>query len=262
MATAYTSRVSAKARRAALLLTLLTTGCASLPIAAPGVVPRLAVLTPFDGVPVRSRDALPGDPGTEDLDAARDLGLVRLRADLVDELRGAGLTIVETDLPTRTGERPAASELAKLGREAGCDAVVFTQLLAYGDIRRSWLWVLAAQGLVAGIGHGVAVAAATGDKGLGWWAGGAEFALETVTWVGGAVLGSRGIDPVLVRVRLVRSSDGAVLRTWTLEGTRPVRRWFRRKGEPPRDERLRAVADHIFAKLAHKMSKRLDSGDQ
>jgi hypothetical protein len=38
---------------------------------------------------------------------------------------------------------------------------------------------------------------------------------------------------------------------------RPVRRWFRRRGEPPRDERLRHVADQVFAKLAPRMSRRL-----
>jgi hypothetical protein len=64
-------------------------------------------------------------------------------------------------------------------------------------VRRSWLWLLAAQGLVAGIGHGIVVAKATGSAVTGWWRGAGEFVLETVTWVGGAYkrrVGDRAMD--------------------------------------------------------------------
>jgi len=215
------------------------------------------VLTPFDGIPIRSRDALPPAEDPADLDAARNVALRSLRGDLALRLHDRGLEVVEGDPPQLTGSRPSNAQLAALGRSAGADATLFTELVAYGNIRRSWLWILAAQGLLAGIGHGVVVAAATGSSTYGWWAGAAEFALETTTWVGGALIGSRGIDPVLVRVRLVRSRDAAVVGHWTREGLRPVRRWFRRKGEPPRDERLRGVADQVFDKLAKRIGRKL-----
>lgn len=215
----------------------------------------MAVLTPLDGVPVRSRDALPALPAPAGLDESRSAGMLALRHDLAGALAARGFEVVETDLAPTTGARPRPPALAALGGDA--DAVVFVQLLAYGDIRRSWLWVLAAQGLAAGIGHGLVVGAATGDSALAWLAGTGEFLLETVTWVGGALVGSRGIDPVLLRVWLVRTRDGALLGHWTREGTRPFRRWFRRKGQPPRAERLRAVADRIFTKLALRVERRL-----
>jgi hypothetical protein len=244
---------------------LLASGCASAPVAAPAVPapgdsPRVALLTPLDGVPVRSLDVFAGVAEASGLEPARARSLALLRDDLAAALRARGLDVVEIDAPAATGPRPAPTAAAALGRAAGADEVVVTRLVAYGDIRRSWLWILGAQALAAGIGHGVVVAAATGDSTLGWWAGGGEFLLETATWVGGALVGSRVVDPVVVRVWLVRASDGAVLGHWTREGARPFKNWFRRRGEPPRAERLRAVAGRIFAKLAPKLGRRARSG--
>lgn len=251
-------------RGAALLVAALAvTGCASASWTQDGGGRRLAVLTPLDGVQVRSRDALPAQPATADLtadlpadlEAARGIALLALRHDLAGALEQRGFEVVEVDRAPLTGPRPHPPALAALGGDA--DAVLFVQLLAYGDIRRSWLWVLGAQGLAAGIGHGLVVGAATGDSRLAWIAGSGEFLLETATWVGGALLGSRGIDPVLMRVWLVRTRDGAVLGRWTREGTRPFRHWFQRKGQPPRAERLRAVSERIFTKLARRVERRL-----
>jgi len=245
-------------RSGVLLLTIAASalGCASAPGTAPRPAARLAVITPFDGIPVRAADAL---APAASLEQARAATLVGLRGDLAAALRAKGIDVVELDSSTAAGGRPPApAEIAALGRAAGVDEVVAVHLLAYGDIRRSWLWVLAAQGFVAGVGHGVAVTAATGNPTLGWWAGAGEFALETVTWVGGAVVGGRAIDPVLVRVRLVRTADGAVIRHWTREGTRPLRQWLHRRDRPPRAERLRTVADHVFEKLAPRLARNLE----
>jgi hypothetical protein len=242
---------------AALLAAISLAGCASLPAARSDPSLRVALLTPLDGVPVRTRDVLSTTAAGADIEVARAASLLALRADFTAELRKRGVDVLEADLPALTGKRPSTAQLAAIGRAGDADLVVFTELLAYGDIRRSWLWVLAAQGLAAGIGHGVVVAAATGSSTYGWWAGAGEFALETATWVGGALVGSRGIDPVLARVSLIRVRDGAELGRWTREATRPLKRWFRRKGEPPRDVRLRSVADRLFEKLAPRLARRL-----
>lgn len=237
-------------------LVATSTGCATVAADPSGFARHLAVLTPVDGVPVRSRDALPPLPEEEGLDAAREQALADLRGDLAEDLAGLGFDVVTIDSPAATGPRPEPPEVAAWGRDAGADYVLSTQLLAYGDIRKSWLWMLAAQAFAAGVGHGVVVTAATGDPTLGWLAGAGEFLLESAVWVGGAWVGSRGIDPVLARFWLVRAADGEVVGHWTREGTRPWRQWFRRKGQPPRAERLRAVADRIFEKLGPKLAKR------
>ncbi|MFN7943626.1 MAG: hypothetical protein U0X73_18690 [Thermoanaerobaculia bacterium] len=217
---------------------------------------RVGVLTPRDGVPVRSRDAWPGDPATTPVAAAREQALRELRDDFAAALRARSVEATPIDAPPPSAKKVDPQAIAALGRVAGVDEVLFTELVAYGDIRRSWLWVLGAQGLAAGVGHGVVVAAATGRAALGWYAGGAEFLLETATWVGGAWLGSRAVDPVLIRSWLVRSRDGVVLKRWTREGLRPFPQWFRRRGLPPRAARLRAVADRAFEKLAPKIARR------
>jgi len=243
----------------AILATSLFLGCASTPAPRTAAPTSIAVTTPFDGIPIRSPDALAPDANEKSLEEARTGALLSLRESFVDALRENGLETSQADLPLLAGKRPTPSQIAVVGRSAGAKVVVFTELVAYGDIRRSWLWILAAQGLAAGIGHGVVVAAATGNATYGWWAGAGEFALETATWVGGALIGSRGIDPVLIRVSAIRVSDGAVVARWTREGTRPLKRWFRRKGEPPRDARLRAVARRVFDKLAPPLARKLGS---
>jgi hypothetical protein len=217
---------------------------------------RIGVLIPSDAVPVRSRDVWPGDPATTPVAAAREQALRGLRDDFAAALRARGVEARPLDAPPPSGRKVEPQAIAALGRVAGVDEVLFTELVAYGDIRRSWLWVLGAQGLAAGIGHGVVVAAATGRAALGWYAGGAEFLLETATWVGGAWLGSRALDPVLFRSWLVRARDGVVLKRWTREGMRPFTKWFRRRGLPPRAARLRAVAGRAFEKLAPKIARR------
>jgi len=213
-------------------------------------------MTPIDGVPIRADDILTCEPALAS-EAARAELLVGLRSDLVDKLADGGVDVVAAEAPTLLGRAPVGAAVAELGRAVGAEAVLTTELVAYGDIRRSWLWILFAQAVAAGIGHGIVVAAATGSSTYGWWAGAGELVLETATWVGGAVLGTRGIDPVLMRFRLVRTRDGATIAHWTREGTRPLRRWFRRRGEPPRGARLRAVADRVFEKLAPKIERRL-----
>lgn len=244
---------------ALVLLALVGPGCATLPATSVAPGTRVAVLTPLDGVPVRSRDALPAVAGSASFEDARAVALEILRHDLACALADRGLEAIETDRLPLTGPRPLPATLAAPGGDA--DAVLFVELVAYGDIRRSWLWALTAQALLAGIGHGVVVGAATGNPGLAWLAGAGEFLLETVTWVGGAYFGSRGIDPVLMRAWLVRARDGTLLGHWTREGTRPVRQWFRKKGQPPRSARLRAVSGRVFAGLAAKVARRLARGD-
>lgn len=239
-----------------LLLGLLASACATAPLARSGSSARLAILVPTDGVPIRSLDVL-GVEREEDVDAARERTLEALRGDLAEDLRARGVDVVEVPEGQAVGRLPHAPELAALGRQAGADYALATELVAFGQLRRSWLWVLVAQGFAAGIGHGVLVAAATGNPTYGWWAGAAEFALETVTWVGGALVGSRVLDPVLVRSRLVDTASGEVVGHWTREGTRPFRRWFHRQGEPSRDVRLRAVADGVLAKLGKRVCRRL-----
>lgn len=236
-------------------LGLANSGCATT--RAPS--PRLALATPLDGVPVRHAEIFGSDTSSELLPSARRATLLALRDELGKALRARGLEVVEVDWSAsdETGRAPSPATLAALGREVGADHVLFVRLLAYGEVRRSWLWLLAAQGFAAGIGHGVAVTAATGDPTLGWWAGIGEFALETVTWVGGALVASRSLDPVALRVWLVASNDGTTVKRWTREGTRPFRQWFVRRGRPPRAERLRAVAASVFSKLAPKVARRL-----
>lgn len=248
-------RVSAAARPLLLLLLAAPAGCASMPNeppAAPGV--RLAVAVPRDAVPIRSLDALTA-AADADPTSARGAALEALRADLGAALRARGVEVVELPASLPAAAKPDFAALASETRAAGADFALDTELVAYGDIRRSWLWVLGAQALLAGVGHGLVVGEATHDSTLAWQAGGAEFLLETVTWVGGALVGGRLIDPVLVRLRLVDGRDGRIVKRWTAEGLRPWRQWLRRRGLAPRDERLRAVADRIFTRLATKITR-------
>jgi hypothetical protein len=239
-----------------LLLLLLTApaGCASLPsvpAAVPGV--RVAVAVPRDAVPIRSLDALTAAAG-DDAVGARGAALETLRGDLSAALRARGVDVVELPAIPATA-KPDLAALAAEARAAGADFALDTELVAYGDIRRSWLWVLGAQALLAGVGHGLVVGEATHDSTLAWQAGGAEFLLETVTWVGGALVGGRLIDPVLVRWRLVDDRDGRIVKRGTGEGLRPWRQWLRRAGLPPRDERLRSVAGGVFNRLAARLTR-------
>jgi hypothetical protein len=110
--------------------------------------------------------------------------------------------------------------------------------------------------LAAGTGHGIVVAKATGNVRTGWVLGTGEFLLEVATWVGGAVLASRIIDPVIVRVSANRASDGAVLGRWTREGTSPVHEWLRRARDP-QAERLRKLTDKLFKALAPKVLRKI-----
>jgi hypothetical protein len=245
-------------------------GCASLPAEpAHPIGVRVALDLPRDAVPVRSRDALPtpeladGEDAIDAMRAARALALAALRDDFAAALTGRGLEVValEPDIAGAAGRKFDEATLARRAREVDADAALDVELVAYGDIRRSWLWILVAQAVAAGFGHYLAVISATGDEVLAWQVGGAEFLIETATWVGGALVGGRVIDPVLLRVRLVDAGNGAPIHRWTREGLRPWRdwkRWFRRQPLPPRPERLRAVARTLFVRLAPKVARSLE----
>lgn len=235
----------------------LTFGCATtrLPTLPPSI--RIEVLAAMDRVPVTAHEALLPVGAGADEQTRRLATMLAVAGDLAAAVSASGATVCEGLLPEGTGGNPDPQELARLGREDGVDVVVLPELIAYGQVRHSWLWLLAAQGLVAGIGHGVVVAKATGSAATGWWLGAGEFALETVTWVGGALVASRIIDPVIVRVWAVRTSDGSVIGRWTREGTSPVRSLLHRSGLPPRGERLRGVSAGIFTALAPKLLSRV-----
>lgn len=211
----------------------------------------------MDRVPVTSNDALLAAGVAADEQARRLATMLAVAGELATAVSASGATVCEGLLPEGTGGYPDPQQLARLGREDGVDVVVLPELIAYGQVRHSWLWLLAGQGLVAGIGHGIVVAKATGNTATGWWLGAGEFALETVTWVGGALVASRIIDPVIVRVWAVRTSDGSVIGRWTREGTSPVRSWLHRNGLPPRGERLRGVSAGILTALAPKLLSRV-----
>ena len=210
----------------------------------------------MDRVLVTSKDTLlPVGPGADE-QTRRLATMLAVTGDLAAAVSASGATVCEGLLPEGTGGYPDPQQLARLGREDGVDVVVLPELIAYGQVRHSWLWLLAAQGLVAGVGHGIVVAKATGSAATGWWLGAGEFALETVTWVGGALVASRIIDPVIVCVWAVRASDGSVIGRWTRDGTSPVRRWLHRSGLPPRGQRLRAVSAGILTAVAPKLLSR------
>lgn len=234
----------------AVLVALFLHACATARRAQPCEPLLLEVLTPADRVPVRDPRVW-GETGSA-------TERVVLRADLTETLVRAGLTVCEGDAP-ETAAAPDAATLAARGLADAVDVVVDTELIAYGEVRRSWLWLLFAQGFAAGVGHGVAAAGVTGNPAAGWWIGLGEFALETVTWVGGAIFASHWIDPVIVRVRAIRVSDGTVLCRWTLEGTRPARRWLTRD-QRARPQRLREVADRLFEKAALRLANKVCTG--
>jgi len=246
----------------ALPLVFLTLGAAcaaTRPATLPANV-RIEVLPALDRVPVTAGDALLAVGAGAD-DATRQVATMQeLGADLAAALGVLGGDVCLGDRTFAGDDRPDPALLAATARADGVDVVVLPELVAYGQVRRSWLWLLAVQGLAAGVGHGVVAAPATGNVTTGWWLGAGEFALETVTWVGGALVASRVIDPVIVRVWVVRASDGALLGRWTREGARPVRGWLRRRGLPPRAARLRGVAGTIFSGLAPKLAVKLAPG--
>ena len=235
---------------AVALTALLLQACATARRAHPCGPVLLEVLTPADRVPVRDPQVW-GEAGSRAERAA-------LRAELADALGRAGLVVCEGEAP-ETPAAPEAATVAAQGLADGVDVVVDTELIAYGEVRRSWLWLLFGQGFAAGVGHGVAAAGVTGNPAAGWWIGLGEFALETVTWVGGAIFASHWIDPVIVRMRAIRTSNGAVLGRWTLEGTRPVRRWLKRDPRA-RPERLRDVSDRLFEKVAPRLADKVCLG--
>ena len=192
----------------AFLALTLTAACATTSQPSlPGTL-RVEVLSALDRVPITAADALlPAGTGDE-VEAGRLTTMRALSADLANTLAASGAEVCLGDASITDDRRPEPARLAAIGRADGVDVVVLPELIAYGQIRRSWLWLLAAQGLAAGIGHGVVVARATGNPTTGWWVGVGEFALETITWVGGALVASRVIDPVIVRVWAVDASDG------------------------------------------------------
>ena len=243
---------------AAGLLALLAAACATT--GAPRVDPAVTVevLAPVDRVPVASADVFAPPGAAGGLEDGRAAAMRALRAEFADALRAGGATVCEGEADELTGPRPDARRLAVRGRSDRADVVVATELIAYGTVRHSWLWLLAGQGLAAGIGHGILAAKATGSVSTGWVVGGGEFVLEVATWVGGTIVASKVIDPVIVRVSAIRSSDGAVLGRWTREGTRPVGQWLRRARQP-RADRLRAVTAGVFKRLTPRLLARVGS---
>lgn len=205
----------------------------------------MEVLTPSDRVPVRDPGAWStGRGGGGD---QRERRLSDLRASLADALADQGVAVCEGQWEPSLPADPASLRARAVADRV--DAVVLPELIAYGEVRRSWLWVLLGQSVAAGVGHGVAAAKVTGKARDGWIVGGGEFLLETATWVGGALVASRTLDPVIVRLWVVPARGGAVRKTG--EGLRPPKDWLRQG--PPRPERLAAVARRLLTRLAHKL---------
>jgi len=237
-----------------LLALHLLLGCASTRFVEPPSA-QVVVLPAIDRVPVRDATIwLGAGEGVSERKAAT---LRSLGADLADALAAGGARVCESEVAVPEAGAPGPAMLAALGLAEGADIVVLPEFVAYGQVRSSWVWLLAGQGLLAGIGHGAAAAEVTGRSAAGWWVGLGEFAVETITWVGGALVASRVIDPVIVRVWLVDCRSGVLLKRVTLEGTRPVSHWLKRTGEPPRAVRLRAVADRLFARAAPRLLRRI-----
>lgn len=240
-----------RAARTSLLAVLALVGCASSRAPDGRLTARVEVLTPIDGVPVRSSNVWL--PGPADEAARRTYTLSMLRADLAEALVAEGAEVCDGEVMPPEGVAPRPLELARQACADGVEVVVASELVAYGDVRRSWLWILAGQGLVAGIGHGVAAAAVTGSSKVGWYVGLGEFALETVTWVGGALVASHVVDPVIARIWAYDCRRSSELGHWTMEGTRPFKEWLHHENQPPRGDRLRTVAGRLFTRAAHKL---------
>lgn len=238
-------------------LLLLLTGCATTRTRHIDPAVPIEVLTPVDRVPVTSSEVFSAPTKGQGLDWQREQTMRALRADFADALRVKGATVCEGNVADLVGAPPDPKALAFRGRRDGVAIIITTEFIAYGTVRHSWLWLLAGQGLLAGIGHGIVVAKATGNPSAGWALGAGEFLLEEATWVGGTVLASRIIDPVIVRVSAIRTSDAAVLGRWTREGTRPVRTWLRRP-QQPRADRLRAVTGAVFKRLTPRVLARIE----
>lgn len=208
---------------------------------------RVELFAPVDRVPVRDPGVWSEDPAFLALGRRKAMG--QLQEALAAALEAQGVEVCladaeDSEIPIKT------APLANRARRHRVDAVVVPELVAYGQIRRSWLWLLFGQGLVAGIGHGVAAAKVTGNPSTGWIVGGGEFLLETVTWVGGALVASRVADPVIVRLWVVPAQGGPPVRR-TGEGLRPPHHWFRRDG--PRPQRLVRVARGVVSRLVAKL---------
>lgn len=229
---------------ATALLVVVASACATVRPLQPGM--RVEVLTPVDRVPVRDPGVWSTAPGPAD--RQRQQVLVNLRGALADDLAEKGVQVCEGELEAAS-LAPQPANLRERALADHVDAVVLPELVAYGEVRRSWLWVLLGQGVVAGVGHGVAAAKVTGRARDGWILGGGEFLLETVTWVGGALVASRTLDPVVIRLWVV-PAHGKVARK-TGEGMRPLAQWLRRG--PPRPQRVASVAHKVLSRLASKL---------
>lgn len=176
------------------------------------------------------------EPEIEVATPDRSAVAARLRDDLAASLSARGV------VPVEDGDAPY---------------VVRTEMIAYGRLKRSWLGVLLAQSLAAGIAHGVVAKAATGKTSTAWLVGGGEFALETATWVGGAYFGAKAFDPVIARVTVTRASDGKTIAKRDAEGLRSWRSL--RRHDPPGRERVLAVAHRVLGKLSKKITHRVES---
>ncbi len=228
-----------------LAAAVLAAACTTTRPLRPGM--RVEVFPPVDRVPVRDQQVWVRE--VEAVAEARHEALVHMQVALAAALEAKGVEVCLADVE---GGQAALEAEPLAGRAQGdrVDAVVVPELVAYGQIPRSWLWLLFGQGLVAGIGHGVAAAKVTGNPSTGWIVGSGEFLLETVTWVGGALVASRVADPVIVRLWVVPAQGGPPVRR-TGEGLRPPHRWFRK--DEPRPQRLLRVARDVLARLAAKL---------
>lgn len=98
-----------------------------------------------------------------------------------------------------------------LGRRLGADAVLSTKLSGYGRVKKKWITLLIASGVIEGGMQGVIAAKLVHNTWVAVGIAAEEVTQEVVTWWGGAYLFGKAFAPVIIEGELRSARDGAAI---------------------------------------------------
>lgn len=261
-------------------LTLLLAGCAGwaghgVTLAPPRKL-RVAVLPVSEAVRIRKLEHImtvpPGAalPADEAAAVEAQLGEVRrqLTAALEARLGAEGLfeVVPDSDVAAALEEagscatvcEPTPAQARLLGARLLADAVLASRLSGYGRVKKKWITLMMAAGLVEGGVQGVVAAKLVHNTWVAIGVAAEEVAQEAVTWWGGAFLFGKAFSPVILEGELRGTADGAVLWSKTAFATLDKKELL---GYPEslrgsKELRLRLTAGHAVDGLVLSLRKK------